>query len=115
MWVDYLTKICSINSLYFSGSSSYTPGSTPMDTSSTAGYSDPFTGAGRYVPPTGGSSGNTNGVVASQGADPFTGSWGYLQQSRLHAQVVSVEVGRYFSLALARAYGGEGGNEPVSN
>jgi len=57
--------------LLFAGASSYVPGSTPMDTASGSSFTDPFTGAGRYVPPGGDLSRDTS--VPLQGADPFTG------------------------------------------
>lgn len=49
-----------------------------MDTGGS--YSDPFTGGGRYVPPSGDSS-FTSGTVQAQGADPFTGKSWYLLSS----------------------------------
>ncbi|XP_016430986.1 phospholipase A-2-activating protein-like [Sinocyclocheilus rhinocerous] len=58
----------------FTGAGRYIPGSGSGDQGFAA---DPFTGAGRYIPESGGST----GTVSSGGADPFTGGSAYSSSS----------------------------------
>lgn len=63
---------------YITGGSRYVASGSSVPTGPQASYSDPFTGASRYVAPSGG---GTSSGPSFSGGDPFTGASRYVSPS----------------------------------